>query len=108
MVNRRYLLSSSGAALALAATWRRAPAASTDRAPHAWRNLPFGGGASSAAWRCTRAALFRSDDAGASFRRLDDARQRLAGIISLAADPLEHGTVYVGTRGRGVFIGNSR
>lgn len=51
--------------------------------------------------------LFRSDDAGASFRRLDDARQHFAGILSLAADPLEHGTVYVGTRGRGIFIGTA-
>lgn len=52
--------------------------------------------------------LFRSDDAGASFRPIDDPRHRLGGVISLAADPLEHGTVYVGTRGRGVFIGTSR
>lgn len=51
--------------------------------------------------------LFRSDDAGASFRRIDDSGQRFAGIISLAADPLEHGTVYVGTRGRGVFVGSA-
>jgi hypothetical protein len=52
--------------------------------------------------------LFRSDDAGASFRPIDDPQHRLGGVISLAADPLEHGTVYVGTRGRGVFIGTSR
>lgn len=54
------------------------------------------------------AGLFRSDDAGASFRPIDDPRQRLGAVISLAADPLEHGTVYVGSRGRGVFIGTSR
>jgi hypothetical protein len=52
--------------------------------------------------------LFRSDDAGASFRRIDGAHQNFAGIVSLAADPLEHGTVYVGTRGRGVFMGSAR
>jgi len=52
--------------------------------------------------------LFRSDDAGASFRRIDGANQNFAGIVSLAADPLEHGTVYVGTRGRGVFMGSIR
>ena len=52
--------------------------------------------------------LFRSDDGGASFALIDDARQRFGGVISLAADPLEHGTVYVGTRGRGVFIGRGR
>jgi hypothetical protein len=49
--------------------------------------------------------LFRSDDAGASFQRIDTAQQRFAGVVALAADPLEHGTVYVGTRGRGIFIG---
>jgi hypothetical protein len=52
--------------------------------------------------------LFRSDDAGANFRRIDDAQRHFAGILSLAADPLEHGTVYVGTRGRGVFMGSVR
>ena len=52
--------------------------------------------------------LFRSDDAAASFRPIDDPRQRLGAVISLAADPLENGIVYVGTRGRGVFIGSSR
>lgn len=54
------------------------------------------------------AGLFRSDDAGASFRRIDDAGQRFGAVVSLAADPLEHGTVYVGTRGRGVFMGTGR
>jgi len=52
--------------------------------------------------------LFRSDDAGASFQRIDGAGRQFAGIVSLAADPLEHGTVYVGTRGRGVFMGSVR
>lgn len=52
--------------------------------------------------------LFRSDDAGASFSMMDDPRQRFGAVISLAADPLEHGTVYVGTRGRGIFAGSLR
>ncbi|HEV8692254.1 MAG TPA: sialidase family protein [Ideonella sp.] len=51
--------------------------------------------------------LFRSDDAGASFRQIDNARQRFGGVVSLAADPLEHGVVYVGSRGRGIFVGSS-
>ena len=49
--------------------------------------------------------LFRSDDAGASFKAIDDEQHRFGGVLSLAADPLEHGTVYVGTPGRGVFVG---
>jgi hypothetical protein len=49
--------------------------------------------------------LYRSDDAGASFRPIDDAQHRFGGILALAADPLEHGTVYVATQGRGVFVG---
>jgi len=55
-----------------------------------------------------RTGLYRSDDAGASFSLIDDPRQRFGAVISLAADPLEYGTVYVGTRGRGVFIGRGR
>jgi hypothetical protein len=54
------------------------------------------------------AGLFRSDDAGASFRAIDDEHHRFGAILSLAADPLEHGTVYVGTRGRGVLVGQPR
>jgi hypothetical protein len=54
--------------------------------------------------------LFRSDDAGASFSAIDDARQRFGAgaVLSLAADPLDHGTVYVGTRGRGILVGRPR
>ena len=52
-----------------------------------------------------RVGLFRSDDAGASFKAIDDERHRFCGVLSLAADPLEHGTVYLGTQGRGVFVG---
>ncbi len=55
-----------------------------------------------------RMGLFRSDDAGASFKAIDDGRQRFGGVLSLAADPLEHGTVYVGTQGRGVIVGKPR
>jgi hypothetical protein len=49
--------------------------------------------------------LYRSDDAGASFRPIDDAQHRFGAILALAADPLEHGTVYLATQGRGVFVG---
>jgi hypothetical protein len=54
------------------------------------------------------AGLFRSDDAGTTFRAIDGERNRFGGVLSLAADPLEHGTVYVGSRGRGVLVGKPR
>ncbi|HLO96690.1 MAG TPA: hypothetical protein VK195_20470, partial [Burkholderiaceae bacterium] len=49
--------------------------------------------------------LFRSDDAGASFQPLFDDRHRFGAVLSLAADPLEYGTVYLASQGRGVFVG---
>jgi photosystem II stability/assembly factor-like uncharacterized protein len=52
--------------------------------------------------------LFRSDDAGASFRRIDDDSHHYGVLEALAADPLEHGTVYIGPRGRGVIMGSPR
>ena len=52
--------------------------------------------------------LFRSDDAGASFTRIDDDRHRYGLLLSLTADPLEYGTVYVAPHGRGVVVGKPR
>ena len=52
-----------------------------------------------------RAGLFRSDDAGVTFKPIDDMQHRYGGVLALAADPLEHGTVYVATSGRGVVVG---
>lgn len=52
--------------------------------------------------------LFRSDDAGGSFRRIDDDRHRYGRLLALAADPLEHGTVYVAPHGRGIIMGRPR
>lgn len=49
--------------------------------------------------------LFRSDDMGESFVALQDSRQRFGTLRALEADPLEHGTVYLATSGRGVLIG---
>lgn len=55
-----------------------------------------------------RTGLFRSDDGGAAFVPIDDARHRYGGVLALAADPLEHGTVYLATAGRGVVVGKPR
>jgi hypothetical protein len=52
--------------------------------------------------------LFRSDDAGAHFTRIDDDRHRYGLLLSLTADPLEYGTVYVAPHGRGVIVGKPR
>ncbi|HSW08170.1 MAG TPA: hypothetical protein VLK61_26630, partial [Aquabacterium sp.] len=52
--------------------------------------------------------LFRSDDAGASFKRINDERYRFGRLLSMAADPLEHGTVYLAAHGRGVLVGRPR
>jgi photosystem II stability/assembly factor-like uncharacterized protein len=49
--------------------------------------------------------LFRSDDAGASFTRIDDDRHRYGQLTSMTADPLEHGTVYLAPHGRGIVVG---
>ncbi len=52
--------------------------------------------------------LFRSDDEGRSFRRIDDDRHRYGRLLSMTADPLEHGTVYLAPHGRGVVVGRPR
>ena len=52
--------------------------------------------------------LFRSDDAGASFARIDDDSHRYGLLLSLTADPLQYGTVYVAPHGRGVIVGKPR
>ena len=52
--------------------------------------------------------LFRSDDGGASFLRINDDRHRYGYLLSIAADPLEYGTLYVAAHGRGVLVGRPR
>jgi len=52
--------------------------------------------------------LFRSDDACSSFLRIDDDRHRYGALVSMTADPLEHGTVYVAPHGRGIVLGKPR
>ena len=52
--------------------------------------------------------LFRSDDAGFSFKRIDDKQHRYGRLLSITADPLEHGVVYLAPHGRGVVVGRPR
>ena len=49
--------------------------------------------------------LFRSDDVGANFKRINDDRHRFGRLQSLAADPLEHGVIYLAAQGRGIVVG---
>jgi photosystem II stability/assembly factor-like uncharacterized protein len=49
--------------------------------------------------------LWRSDDMGKTWMRIDDDRHRYGDIAALAADPLEYGTVYIGPGGRGLLVG---
>jgi hypothetical protein len=52
--------------------------------------------------------LFRSDDVGQSFKRIDDDYHRYGSLLSMTADPLEHGTVFIAPKGRGVVVGRPR
>ncbi len=52
-----------------------------------------------------QAGLWRSDDMGQNWTRIDDDRHRYGDIATLAADPLEYGTVYIGPGGRGLLVG---
>jgi len=49
--------------------------------------------------------LWRSDDIGVSWSRISDDRHQFGGLRSMAADPTEYGTVYIGPHGRGVMVG---
>lgn len=51
-------------------------------------------------------AVYRSDDAGASWVRVNDERNQWGAINPvIAGDPRVYGRVYVGTNGRGIFYG---
>lgn len=52
--------------------------------------------------------LFRSDDEGRSFVRIGDDLHRYGRLLSMAADPLEHGTVFLAPHGRGIVVGKPR
>ncbi len=54
-----------------------------------------------------RLGLFRSDDAGGSWRRIDHNGMRFGGIMRhVTGDPRLHGRVYFGTEGRGIWYGD--
>jgi hypothetical protein len=64
---------------------------------YVWGRLRLGGTVSE--------GLFRSDDAGASFKRINDDQHRFGRPLAMAADAREHGTLYIAPQGRGVLVG---
>ena len=53
--------------------------------------------------------LFRSDNNGRHWRRIDHDALRFGGIIRhVTGDPRLHGRVYFGTEGRGIWYGDPR
>lgn len=49
--------------------------------------------------------LFRSDNTGATWQRINDDLHQFGYINDLTGDPRAHGRVYLGTSGRGVIVG---
>jgi photosystem II stability/assembly factor-like uncharacterized protein len=50
--------------------------------------------------------LYRSDDEGVSWVRIDDPHHRFGWLGALAGDPRVYGRVYLGANGRGAVIGD--
>jgi hypothetical protein len=51
---------------------------------------------------------YRSDDAGATWQRIDDPNHQFGYINCLTGDPRRYGRVYLGTGGRGILYGDPR
>ncbi len=50
--------------------------------------------------------VYRSDDEGLTWARINDAKHQYGYINSLSGDPRVYGRVYLGTGGRGTIVGN--
>jgi len=50
--------------------------------------------------------IFRSDDKGKNWVRINDDMHRWGLILQITGDPKKYGRVYVGTHGRGIFYGD--
>jgi len=49
--------------------------------------------------------LWRSDDAGASWTRINDDAHRFGNMRAIAGDPREYGVLYIAPDGRGIMVG---
>jgi len=79
----------------------KAAAGASYHAIYVWGRVSVGGASPAE-------GLFRSDDAGQSFVRIGDDLHRYGRLLAMAADPLEHGTVFLAPHGRGVVVGKPR
>lgn len=52
--------------------------------------------------------IYRSDDRGQTWIRINDDGHQWGLILQIAGDPKRYGRVYVGTHGRGVFYGDRK
>ena len=50
--------------------------------------------------------IYRSDDAGGTFTRIDDPQHQFGTISYVAGDPRVYGRVYLGSGGRGILYGD--
>ncbi|HMJ51288.1 MAG TPA: sialidase family protein [Polyangiaceae bacterium] len=50
--------------------------------------------------------VYRSDDSGVTFQRIDDAEHRFGSIGFITGDPRLYGRVYLGSGGRGILSGD--
>jgi hypothetical protein len=50
--------------------------------------------------------IFRSDDKGENWLRINNDQHRWGLILQITGDPKKYGRVYVGTHGRGIFYGD--
>ena len=56
--------------------------------------------------RTNEQAIFRSDDAGRTWDRINDDRHQFGTQQVISGDPRVYGRVYLGTNGRGVLYGD--
>lgn len=55
-----------------------------------------------------QSGVFRSDDGGTSWQRIDDDEHEFGWIAHVTGDPRIYGRVYLGTGGRGILYGDPR